>query len=142
MILLDTNIISELMKPFPNATVMNWIDRQEILQLFMSAITIAEISYRLNVLPQGNRRNGLENAFTKATAEAFSGRLLVFDETAAHHYGKIMSYQKELGKPLGVPDGQIAAIARAHGAAMATRNIRNFTDCGLQMINPFENQEI
>lgn len=109
--------------------------------MFMSTITIAEIGYGLNVFLQGNRRNGLEEAFNKAIAEAFTGRLLVFDEAAAHHYGKIMAHRKELGKPLGVPDGQIAAIARAHGAAMATRNIRDFTECGLQLINPFEDQE-
>jgi predicted nucleic acid-binding protein len=137
MILLDTNIISEMMKPVPNVIVMSWIGRQDILQMFISTITIAEISYGLNVLPQGIR-NGLEEAFNKAIAEAFTGRLLVFDESAAHHYGKIMSYRKELGKPLGVPDGQIAAIARAHGAAMATRNLRDFMDCGLQLINPFK----
>src|SRR5438132_650624 len=138
MILIDTNIISEMMKPVPDAIVMEWIDRQEIIQLFVSTITIAEISYGLNVLPEGNRRRDLEHAFNKAILEAFENRILVFDESAAYNYGKIMSYRKKLGQPMGVPDGQIAAIATVHNATVATRNVRDFTNCGLQLINPFD----
>lgn len=138
MILLDTNIISEMMKPIPNTFVKEWINRQEITQLFVSTFTIAEISYGLNALPEGHRRQDLEQAFNKAIQEAFENRILTFNESAAHHYGKIMSDRKKLGQPLGVPDGQIAAIAIAHQAAVATRNIRDFFNCGLQLINPFD----
>lgn len=138
MILIDTNIISEMMKPVPDTIVMAWIDPQEIAQLFVSTITMAEISYGLNVLPEGHRRHDLEHAFNKAILEAFENRILTFDELAAYNYGKIMSYRKKLGQPMGVPDGQIAAIARTHNAIVATRNIRDFTNCGLQLINPFD----
>lgn len=138
MILFDTNVISEMMKPIPNENVVKWINKQEVMQLFISTITIAEISYGLNVLPEGRRRSALEKSFQKAMLEAFFGRILSFDETAAYFYGNLMGHRKELGYPLGVPDGQIAAIARAHGATVATRNIRGFDHCGLQLINPFE----
>ena len=137
MILIDTNIISEIMKPVPDPIVMEWIDQQEIVQLFVSAITIAEISYGINALPKGRRPRDLENAFNKAIQEGFIGRILPFDESAAHLYGIIMSTKKKLGTPLGVPDGQIAAIARVHSASVATRNVRDFASCGLTLINPF-----
>lgn len=137
MILLDTNIISEMMKPVPHANVLHWIDSQEVTQLFVSAITLAEISYELNVLPEGQRRNSLENAFRQAILLSFTGRILPFDEAAAHHYGKIMGHRKEAGKPMGVPDGQIAAIARSRNAAVATRNLKDFKECEVQLINPF-----
>jgi predicted nucleic acid-binding protein len=138
MILVDTNIISEMMKPSPSASVMAWLDQQEVTQLFITTITIAEIFYGLNILPEGNRRTLLEDAFNKAIIAAFKHRVLSFDEPAAHLYGKIMGKRKELGQPLSVSDGQISAIARAHGSAIATRNIRDFADCGVNLINPFE----
>lgn len=138
MILVDTNVISEMMKPTPDLYVLKWIDQQEITQLFISTVTIAEISYGLNVLPEGKRRESLELAFNKAVLEAFTGRILSFDESAACQYGKVMGYRKRLGQPLGIPDGQIAAIAIAHNAIIATRNVRDFIHCNLQLINPFE----
>lgn len=137
MIILDTNIISELMKPIPDKLVINWMDNQKSSHLFITTITIAEISYGLHALPEGKRRNFLINSFDKAIMTAFIGRILTFDELSAHQYGKIMSARKELGQPLGVPDGQIASIASRHGAMIATRNIRDFLNCGLQVINPF-----
>lgn len=139
MILIDTNVVSEMMKPSPNKIVLDWIDNQEVDELFISTITLAEISYGLNVLPDGQRRDYLERSFVKAILEAFTGRILAFDDLAAYQYGKIMGHRKNLGKPLGVPDGQIAAIASVHNAIVATRNVRDFVDCGLQLINPFEN---
>lgn len=138
MILLDTNIISEMMKAAPNPNVMNWIDEQEVTQLVISTISIAEISYGLNSLPNGNRRHSLEDAFDKSIKMAFKHRILFFDEASAHQYGKLMGHRKNLGKPLSILDGQIAAIAFTQGAAVATRNIKDFSDCGLDLIDPFE----
>lgn len=138
MILIDTNIISEMMKPLPNSLVLDWIKHQEILNLFISTITIAEISYGLNVLPKGKRRLNLELAFSKAIQEGFTGRILSFDESAAYQYGLIMSTRRKFRQPLGIPDGQIAAIAKTHGASIATRNLSDFEGCSLQLINPFE----
>lgn len=138
MILIDTNILSEMMKPFPDTAVLKWIDKQEITQMFISTVTLAEISYGLHVLPEGKRRENLELAFNNAVLEAFSGRILPFDELSAYTYGKIMGHRKKQGQPLGMPDGQIAAIALTHNAIVATRNVRDFIHCGLQLINPFD----
>ncbi len=137
MILIDTNIISEMMKTTPSNAVVSWFDRQKTTELFITSITIAEISYGLNILSEGKRRSSLETVFNKAIVNAFKHRILSFDENAAHFYGKIMGQRKELGRPLSVLDGQIAAIARAHGFSIATRNIRDFSDCELTLINPF-----
>jgi toxin FitB len=137
MILFDTNIISEMMKPSPSSEVINWLDQQETTKLFISTISIAEISFGLNALPEGNRRVQLEQAFNKAIIESFKYRILSFDESAAHVYGKIMSKRKGLGRPLGILDGQIAAIAYTQGLIIATRNVNDFTGCGLDIINPF-----
>jgi predicted nucleic acid-binding protein len=138
MILLDTNVISEMMKTACSTAVMNWIDQQESTQLFITTITIAEIMYGLNALPEGSRRNKLEDSFNMAIMDAFQHRILDFDELAARIYGKIMAQRKNMGRPLSIPDGQIAAIAHVHGSRGATRNIRDFADCGLNLINPFE----
>lgn len=137
MILLDTNIISEMMKNKPSAKVMAWIDGQEITQLFIATIIVAEISYGINALPNGNRREFLIKAFDSALNDAFKHRILPFDELAAHKYGKIMSHRKKIGRPFAVIDGQIAAIALSQGAALATRNTRDFSDCDLELIDPF-----
>ena len=138
MILLDTNIISELMRPKPVSEVIRWLDQQKSTHLFISAITIAEISYGLHALPQGNRRRQLEEAFEKAIGMGFKHRVLAFDLPAAQLYGVIMAKRKTHGRPLSVPDGQIAAIARAQDFILATRNERDFVNCGLEIINPFD----
>ena len=138
MIIIDTNIISEMMKPRPSDKVINWIDQQEVIQLYISTVTIAEISYGINVIPERNRRILLEDSFNKVLRDAFEHRIFSFDEVAAHFYGKIMGRRKEIGKPLSILDGQIAAIARANNLAVATRNIRDFSDCSLDLINPFD----
>lgn len=137
MILLDTNIISELMKPVPAAKVMYWLDKEEVTELFISTITIAEIAYGINALAKGRRKQSLEDAFYKAINESFKHRHLYFDENAAHAYGKLMAKRKEQGKPLSILDGQIAAIATVHGAAIATRNVKDFSNLNLELINPF-----
>ena len=138
MILLDTNIISEMMRTSPSTNVIKWINHQEATQLFLTSITIAEITYGICALPTGNRREQLENAFNQATEEAFKHRILSFDEAAGHCYGKLMAKRKELGRPMSILDGQIAAIAIAKSMNLATRNLRDFFDCGLNLINPFE----
>lgn len=137
-IIVDTNIVSELMKPTPSKSVINWLNLQEASLLFITTITIAEISYGLHILPAGKRRDCLEEAFNNAISDAFKHRILSFEENAAHMYGKIMGHRKGLGRPLSVADGQIAAIARIHGTAIITRNTRDFSDCGLELFNPFE----
>jgi predicted nucleic acid-binding protein len=137
MIVIDTNVISELMKPSPQPKLISWVDSQNATQLFITTITIAEISYGLSVLPDGTRKRHLEDSFHKALNDAFKHRILSFGETAAPAYGKIMGHRKQLGRPLSMADGQIAAIAAAHNYSIATRNMTDFVDCEVEVINPF-----
>jgi hypothetical protein len=138
MILLDTNVVSAVMARAPDAAVVAWLDRQETLALYLSAVTVAEIRYGLHVLPDGRRRSSLEDRFAKFLAEGFSGRILPFDAEAALRYGEIMAARRGASRPMSVLDGQIAAIARAHRLAVATRNVRDFELCGLEVVDPFE----
>jgi predicted nucleic acid-binding protein len=141
MILLDTNIVSAIMAPAPPRAVIDWLNRQETVTLYLSTITIAEVGYGLWVMPDGKRRRSLEDRFEKFVAEGFEQRILDFDKLAARLYAEVMGRHKAMGRPLGVPDGQIASIARANDLAIATRNVRDFEECGLELINPFEPAE-
>ena len=138
MILLDTSVVSAVMAPAPPKSVLDWLNAQESVELFLSTVTLAEISYGLNALPEGRRRRDLQARFERFVAEGFAQRLLSFDEKSASLYGEIMGHRKRLGRPLGILDGQIAAIARAHGLAVATRNTRDFAECGIDLVDPFE----
>lgn len=137
MIILDTNIISELMKSIPSDNVINWLDQQNVTELFFTTITIAEISYGLDLLSTGKRKTFLEESFNKSIMFSFKYRILSFDENAARNYGKIMANSKKAGRPMSVPDGQIAAIAQTNNAIVATRNIDDFEYCGIELTNPF-----
>ncbi|HET9227624.1 MAG TPA: type II toxin-antitoxin system VapC family toxin [Thermoanaerobaculia bacterium] len=137
MIVLDTNVVSEMMRPAPIPAVLNWMNDQDVSRLFLTAITVGEIHYGLRVLPQGKRRRSLEEGFERILAEAFAGRILAFDETAALRYGEIMGRRREIGRPLAILDGQIAAIAWSNGFSVATRNVQDFVECGVEVINPF-----
>jgi toxin FitB len=138
MIILDTNVVTEVMKASPAAAVVSWLNARDSSALFLTAITLGEIHYGLRAMPQGLRRHRLEEGFERVIAAAFTGRILAFGEEAAAHYGEVMARRKELGRPLSVPDGQVAAIARLLGFAVATRNVRDFLACGIEIVNPFE----
>lgn len=137
MILLDTNVVSEVMKAQPAEAVVAWLNGQDSQNLYVSAITIGEIAYGLRVLPDGKRRSTLRERFEQFIALAFDQRVLAYDEAAARIYGELMGDRKELGRPISVPDGQIAAIARRNHFAVATRNVLDFENCGVELINPF-----
>ncbi len=138
MILLDTNIVSEVMRALPAETVLEWLNEQESSTLYVSTITIGEIAYGLRVLPDGKRRSGLNEKFERFIAQGFMQRVLSYDEPSARLYGEVMGGRKDLGRPMSVPDGQIAAIARHNHMAVATRNVADFEHCGIDVINPFE----
>lgn len=138
MILLDTNIVSEFMRATPDENVIAWLNAQQSSELFLSSITIAEIGYGLYVLPNGKRKKQLQNRFEQFIKNAFSYRILDFTEQAAQNYARVMGEKQQAGRPMSVPDGQIAAIALTNGFALATRNIKDFEDCGLELINPFK----
>jgi predicted nucleic acid-binding protein len=137
VILLDTNVISEIMKVSPSEIVVDWLNDQKSTELYISAVTIGEIEYGLRILPAGRRQLQLRERFERFVALAFLQRFLVYDEAAARNYGEIMGYRKEIGRPMSVQDGQIAAIAKSKGLAIATRNTSDFEDCGVELVNPF-----
>jgi len=137
MIILDTNVVSEMMKAAPAPNVVAWLNSQDASLLFLTSVTIGEIRYGLRVLPQGKRRHSLEEGFERILAEAFPGRILAFDEAAAHRYGEIMGRRKEIGRPLAILDGQIASVAWSNGCSVATRNVQDFIECGVEVVNPF-----
>jgi predicted nucleic acid-binding protein len=138
MILLDTNVVSEVMKARPAEAVVAWLNGQDSEKLYVCAVTIGEIAYGLRILPDGQRRTGLRERFERFVNLAFDQRVLNYDEPAARIYGELMGDRKELGLPMSVPDGQIAAIARRNHLAVATRNVLDFENCGIEVINPFE----
>ncbi len=138
MTVLDTKIISEVMRRAPAPAVVGWLDRQATEELHVTAVTIAEIAYGLRVLPDGARRRDLSQRFAVFLARGFEGRVLSFDRSAADEYAEIMGRRREVGRPMSVLDGQIAAIARCHGMRLATRNVRDFDGCGIEVVNPFD----
>jgi predicted nucleic acid-binding protein len=137
MILLDTNVIMEVMKTQPAEAVVAWLNGQDSERLYVSAVTIGEITYGLRILPDGKRRSGLRERFERFVVLAFNQRVLAYDESAARVYGELMGDRKELGLPMSVPDGQVAAIARLNHLAVATRNVLDFEHCGIDVLNPF-----
>jgi len=138
MIILDTNVVSEFMTSPPNGLVLSWINSQDVSLMYLTTITIAEINYGLSIMPVGKRRNLLEERFKLFIESAFEQRILSFNESAANLYGDILAHRRQLGQPMSCFDGQIAAIARAQGFAVATRNIKDFNYCQLELINPFD----
>lgn len=138
MILLDTNVISEVMKPEPDVNLVEWLNATASSSLFVSSVTIAEVHFGLELLPDGGRRIDLESRFARLLSQGFESRILSFDAAAALIYGTLMAHRRSAGKPLASLDGQIASIARAHGFAVATRNTSHFTDCGVELVNPFD----
>lgn len=137
MIILDSNVLSEMLRPQPQPAVIEWMARQSAAQLFVTAVTEAEIRYGIARLPSGNRKEALAAAVAGIFAEDMAGRILPFDSDAAVTYAEIVSEREAGGRPISQFDAQIAAIARARGADIATRNIRDFADCGIRLIDPW-----
>lgn len=136
MIVLDTNVLSEVVRLSPSPKVLRWLAGQAPLGVFTTAITQAEMLYGLESLPAGKRRSMLQIALEKILGE-FSGRILPFDEDAARAFAKIVAKRDSLGRPISQFDGMIAAIARSRRAALATRNETYFRDCDLRIVNPW-----
>lgn len=137
MIVLDTNIVSEFMTAPPAAQVLAWLNGQNAADLYLTSISIAEICFGLQAMPRGRRRQLLVDRFEQFLTTAFESRILSFDQDAARTYGAIRGQRRALGRPMSNFDGQIAAIAKTRGFRLATRNTKDFEDCGLELINPF-----
>jgi predicted nucleic acid-binding protein len=136
VILLDTNVVSEAMKPEPTASVREWLDAQAAETLFLSSITIAELTFGIGSLPAGRRRDNLASTL-EGVMGLFGPRILPFDTAAARHYGELAVRARAAGRGFPTPDGYIAAIAAAHGFAVASRDTSAFTAAGLSVINPW-----
>lgn len=137
MIILDTNVLSEVMRPTPSTIVESWLASQSMGRLFTTAVTQAEIFYGLALLPAGQRRAGMTAAAENMFAEDFAGRVLAFDPAAAHEFADIAATRRMAGRPIMPLDAQIAAIARSRHATVATRNVADFADCGVTLVNPW-----
>ncbi len=138
MIILDTNVLSELMKRAPASPVVDWISAQPVASLYTTSITQAEILHGILVLPPGRRRRSLEEAATSMFATEFAGRVLAFDGEAALPYARIASDRRRAGRPISHFDAQIAAIALSTGGSLATRNVSDFDDCGVTVVDPWQ----
>jgi toxin FitB len=137
VIVLDTNVVSELMRLKPAAAVLDWVDRQPADETYLTAITVAELLYGVARLPDGQRNTDLAVRVEALLAEDFEHRILAFDETAAAHYADIVVRREQLGRPISTADAQIAATCRSHGALLATRNVDDFIDTALEIVNPW-----
>ncbi len=137
MIILDTNVLSELMRPKPSPRVVAWVSKQPAAELFTTSITEAEIFYGIELLTKGKRREGLLAAAEAMFAEDFAGRVFGFESDAARVFSKIAADRRALGKPISHADAQIAAISQVRGAKLATRNTADFEDCGLAAVDPW-----
>jgi hypothetical protein len=138
MIVLDTNVLSEVLRPVPEASVMAWLASQPRASLFTTAVTRGEILYGIRLLSDGKRRRGLWDAAIKIFDAEFAGHVLSFDSEAADMYAEISASRRIAGKPISQFDAIIVAVARSRGASLATRNIKDFDDCGTDVINPWE----
>ena len=141
MVVLDTNVVSELMRASPSRDVVEWLDSQETRDLFVTSVTEAEIRAGLAVLPEGARRRGLVAAAERAFGNLFAGRVLSFDSPAARAYAEIFATRQAIGRPLSLADGQIAAIARSRGMVVVTRNVGDFEGVGIDLVNPWATNE-
>jgi len=136
MIIVDTNLISELSKPEPDRNVLDWFSAQSPSKLYTTAINRAEIQLGIELLPSGKRRSALQSAAERLFTLKFAGRILPFDSAAAIEFARVVARCRGIGRPIGLLDAQIASIAAARGAPIATRDT-GFDQCGVEIINPW-----
>ena len=137
MFAIDTNVASELMRPNPAPAVAVWIAERDAGEIYLTAVSEAELRYGVAILPAGKRRNALEAAMTRWLDQGFRERILPFDSAAARAYAEIAAARRDAGRPLGEADCQIAAICRSKGAVLVTRNVRDFEGTGVNIIDPW-----
>ena len=138
MIILDTNVVSELMRPKRADSVVRWVASRTATTLCTTTITQAEILHGVMLLPKGKRRDALEEAAQLMFDKDFAGRLAPFDSAAAQAYARIAAARRRAGRPISSFDAQIAGIARSTGCALATRNVSDFEGCGIELFDPWQ----
>lgn len=136
MIILDTNVVSEMMRPVPEPLVLGWFANLDAEDTYVSAITVAEILLGVELLPVGKRRD-VVRAGAERTLAIFAGHILSFEDKSARAFSVISSIRRRQGRPMSEFDAQIAAISKANDATLATRNIEDFEGCGVQLVNPW-----
>jgi toxin FitB len=135
--LLDTNVLSEMLRTAPSLDVVRWLAAEPVQTLYVSAVTQAEMVLGARLLPAGKRRLALQDALAAMFEEDFARRVLPFDSAAVPHYAEIVAVRRAAGRPVAQFDAQIAAIAACHKAQLATRNTADFEGCGLTLVNPW-----
>ncbi|HEY5320347.1 MAG TPA: type II toxin-antitoxin system VapC family toxin [Galbitalea sp.] len=138
MIVLDTNVVSELMRARPDSAVVAWLDAQQSDDLHLTAVTAAELFFGVARIPAGSRKTSITSAIADMLEHDFTDRILPFDTFAAIDYGQLVAHREQLGHPIGMADGMIAATALSAGAScLATRNTKDFGETGLALVNPW-----
>lgn len=138
MMVLDTNVASELMRPVPEPKVLAWIDRQNSEQLYLTSTIAAELLHGVARLPTGIRKRNMTQELVLFLEQDFVNRVLPFDLASAHNYSELLSMRQAIGKPIAALDAQIAAVCIQHGATLITRNQKHFLDLGLELIDPWQ----
>lgn len=138
MIVLDTNVISEIFCPLPNAQVLDWLQRQDATHLCTTTITRGELLFGVYLLPPGRRRETLLAGLLRISQERFADRVLPYDTAAADAHAELAARRRALGRSSSQSDLMIAGIVRSLGLTLATRNTRNFQDCGIALVNPWD----
>jgi predicted nucleic acid-binding protein len=138
MIVLDTNVISELFKPVPQPKVVAWMEALTGADLFTTSVTRGELLFGVYRLPQGQRRRTLLQELERIFENRLSGRILPFDDAAAEAYAQIAAARRSQGRPISQPDAMIAGIVRSRRATLATRNVRDLQDCGIEVLDPWQ----
>jgi len=138
MIILDTNVVSELMRSTPERPVLRWFGNQASEDLHITAVTVAEILHGIELTAGSRRRDALRSGGEKMLSSVFSDHILAFEDRAARAFSQISSSRRRQSKPIAGVDAQIAAITRVHGATLATRNPYVFEGCGVRLVNPWE----
>ncbi len=137
MIILDTNVVSEVLRPIASTSVLTWLGAQQTEDVFTTTITFAESLFGFERMPSGKRRTELSASIERIFEQAFPARILPFDEEAARAFAKISAARHSAGRPISQADAMIAAIAHSHHATLATRNTKDFEACGIHLVNPW-----
>lgn len=137
MIVLDTNVVSEPLRPEPASEVLDWLDAQEAGTLYLTTVNLAELLAGIESMPAGRRRTKLKGALVDRMLPLFEGRILPFDQKAAQVFARINASAQSVGNRISFADGAIAAIASANGFLLATRNVRDFKGTGVEIVDPW-----
>ncbi len=138
MIVLDTTVVSELMRPHPYANIESWVSRYPRDEFAVTSITVAEVLYGIRLLPTGRRRRELETGWRAFETRGFRSPILPFDSTAADVFSQLVVERRMVGRPIDTFDAMIAATAKVHGAAVATRDTADFSGCGIELFDPWK----